>query len=142
MATWTEAQARAILSRAVHVDRLLSQVRRMVEAHPDLATPFVMDLLPEQIPALLKQVDDIQALLEDALAQLDIPLPPPHQSVRRAASTTLTFAIDALEEWKPEALSAYGVVHPEAAQQVERLALALQQQLAVLQQHLFDEPQN
>lgn len=136
MGTLTEAQSRAILSRAIHVDRLLSQVLHMLDASDVLAPTYVMDLSPDQVQAVRVQVHTVRAQLEDTLTQLGIAIPPPHQSVRRAASTTLLFAADALDEWRPKTLAGYGNVSPEAAEQVDRLAESLQEQLAVLQQCL------
>jgi len=140
MSPLNEAQRRYVLTTFRQIDEIVSEVAEtLMRGAEGFASPF-SDLVPDatavQAQALAASVDQLRAVLVDALAGWGIETPPPRTGAVWSARVHLGAIQVVLADLKTSRLRAYGSIDPAAGRAVEEVAAELRSLVSRMQEQL------
>lgn len=115
-------QRRAVWATFTHVNELLEDVERLVQAKPSLFHRQHPDLTQQEARDLAALASELRTRMLEALAALGIPDPEPQGSARWNVRTSLLYAGIALSELEGRSLGAYGSLSEQDEKDVTALA--------------------
>jgi len=132
MTELNENHKRTLLTGFRYVDRLLSDIERIMTTSMDPQSPFeqyVADIRPAQQKIITAEIAHIRAVMCRILESKGIKINHPGVSAAHAVRTTIHFADIAIEEKRPKYMRGYGELTEEAARELNEVASQMQKLL-------------